>query len=86
MPITIQNGTSHKWNGFVLASCPNTNSPGLSILSGFPLYADLQKFKQNVLRHEHKKTFHVKGVDQKLLASSNENRMPPTGAPKAAAT
>lgn len=31
-------------------------------------------------------TFQVKAVDQKELASSSENKMPPTGAPKAAAT
>ena len=31
-------------------------------------------------------TFQVSGVDQKELASSNENRIPPTGAPNAAAT
>lgn len=31
-------------------------------------------------------TFHVRGVDQKELASSNEKSIPPIGAPKAAAT
>ena len=32
------------------------------------------------------KTFQVSAVDQKELASSKENNIPPTGAPKAAAT
>lgn len=37
-------------------------------------------------KHEHKNTFQVRLEDQKELASSNVNKIPPTGAPNAAAT
>ena len=46
----------------------------------------MHKLSINVDIHEHRNTFQVNGEDQKELASSRENKTPPAGAPKAAAT
>ena len=65
---------------------PNTNNPGLPIKFGCPEYDDLHRFSMKVDIHEQINTFHVNAVDQNELASSSENKIPPTGAPNAAAT
>ena len=79
---TKKNGNSQMLKGFLMAGAkeirPEYDAEGSATI--------FHKFKKNVPNMEHKNTIHVSCVLQKELASSSENRIPPTGAPKAAAT